>query len=219
MANQKFVRRLALAGSAVVPSLMAFAVRAQSQPATPAAFDVASVKPNNSSDIGMGFRVLPNRLTASNISLQGLIAIAYDLPFQSDRISGGPDWVRSERFDIEAKMEMPAGIADKARLARARLMLQTLLSERFKLTLQRETKEVPVYVVSVAKNGPKLKRAKIQEQDCSTDSEGRSSCHVINGGMGRGLGGAVTCVDSERCSAQHERRDDLIAHFFRHLCG
>ena len=61
MANLNFVRRLALAGL-VVGLLSAFAVRAQSQPAAPAAFDVASVKPNNSSDAGMGFQVLPNRL-------------------------------------------------------------------------------------------------------------------------------------------------------------
>ena len=73
-----------------------------------------------------------------------------------------------------------------------RLMLRSLLAERFNLTLKHEMKEMPVYELTVAKNGPKLKKSSIEEKDCP--NEGPSRCHVINGGMGRGLHAAAADI-------------------------
>src|SRR5439155_4842339 len=66
-------------------------------------------------------------------------------------IEGGPDWIRSERWDVDATAEGTPGSA-----MMQGPMLQTLLEERFKVKLHRETREVPVYIVTVAKGGPKL---------------------------------------------------------------
>ena len=77
-------------------------------------------------------------------------------------------------------------------------MLRALLAERFKLEFHREQKEMPVYALLVAKGGPKLQRADIDEKDCpeaslnalgpvSTSTPIPDVCHAFNGGMGRGL--------------------------------
>ena len=157
------------------------------------AFDVASVKPNRSTEMrGAGFRFLPGgRLRITNLPLYAIIAIAYNLPFlQSARLSGGPSWTRSEKYDIEATAAPDAiapGTSVKARTDKTRLMLQALLADRFKLAIHQDMKELPAYVVAVSKNGPKLHAAKMQESDCpEVVAEGELPCHVINGGMGRG---------------------------------
>ena len=178
-----------LAAVGIVAALAALTrvpVRAQSpSPTADPRFEVASVKPNNSRDMRrMGYDFKGGRLVANSLPLQVLIGVAYDLPFQSDRISGGPDWIRSQAFDIEAKAVIPPELSVKAREAAMRSMLQTLLADRFKLTLRREIKERPVYALSIGKNGSKLQKAKIEEKDCT---DGPDRCHVINGGMGRGL--------------------------------
>lgn len=122
---------------------------------------------------------------------------AYDLPFfQSPRLTGGPEWEHAagERYDIEAVAPVgavPPGLPQKAREDKMRSMLQSLLEERFKLKMRREPKEQPVYAIVVAKNGPKLQKAKMQEKDCS-----EAACHSITGGMGRGIhGDAVSIAD------------------------
>jgi uncharacterized protein (TIGR03435 family) len=76
-------------------------------------------------------------------------------------ISGGPNWMLSDTYDIAAKAEDGAGIAQMAGP-----MMQALLEERFKLRMHREPKEVPVYFLTVAKGGPKLDPTK--EGSCVT---------------------------------------------------
>jgi uncharacterized protein (TIGR03435 family) len=66
-------------------------------------------------------------------------------------------------------------------------MLQALLAERFKLVMRRETEDVSIYVLTVAKGGPKLKASGIQEAECPLDPMDRMSCHQFTGGIGRGL--------------------------------
>jgi uncharacterized protein (TIGR03435 family) len=173
----------------------ALQIPAQSQPAPPLAFEVASVKPNKSGDNRRpGLDYLPGgRFSAVNVPLYIIIAIAYNVPFQSSRLSGGPDWTRSERYDIEAKAEegsIPSGSSAKVRDERMRWMLQTLLADRFKLTIRREMREQPVYALVISKRGPKLQRAKIEEKDCPEGSPNNaSSCHALAGGQGRGIHG------------------------------
>jgi uncharacterized protein (TIGR03435 family) len=137
---------LAAAAIAVAVPMVTLPIRAQS----PQAFEVASVRPNKSTDFrGVQLQFLSGgRFVATNYPLQLLIAAAWNLPFQSPRLTGGPDWIRSERYDIEAKAEngaIPAGLPAQARKDKMRMMLRTLLADRFKLTMRRETKELPIY--------------------------------------------------------------------------
>jgi uncharacterized protein (TIGR03435 family) len=148
-------------------------------PAAPA-FEVASVKPSNP-DAG-GLRVLPpvaGRFTASNVSLRDLVAIAYGLfEFQ---IAGGPGWLTSRRFDIQAKSEAPVATIDAMRP-----MLETLLADRFQLKVHRETREMPVYALVVA--GDDERRAKITPSttDCPKAADDLA--------MGRAGPGAVAAL-------------------------
>lgn len=95
----------------------------------------------------------------------GLIESAYghsDSPLNPGQVSGGPDWIKSEVFDIEAKVEDSLVRGEWKRLSldeqrnQVLLMLRSLLADRFKLRVRHETKELPVYALVLAKNGPKF---------------------------------------------------------------
>lgn len=134
---------------AVFAATQALAQTAAAQPA----FDVASVKPNlTSRGGGEGSRRekidhSPGSLNLQNVSFKSAVQWAYNV---KDSQVSGPEWLDTERYDIVAKA---AGGAPEDRL---RLMLQALLAERFKLTFHRETKNLPVYELVVAKNGPEF---------------------------------------------------------------
>jgi uncharacterized protein (TIGR03435 family) len=168
------------------------------------AFEVASIKRNTSGDRRIGLEYLPGgRYKATNLPLFLVIADAYNLPrFNSpaERLSGGPEWLRSEQYDIEATAEkgaIPAGSSRKVREDTVRLMVRKLLAERFQLAIRSETKELPVYAMVVAKGGPKLQKAKTQEEDCpETPANFEVACHAFSGGQGQGLhGNAVDMSD------------------------
>jgi uncharacterized protein (TIGR03435 family) len=120
------------------------------------AFDVASVKANVSSSPNSNIRPSPGRVIVSNMPVKTLIAWAYNVRYF--QISGGPGWIDSTRYDIEGKVE------GKPNQDQMQLMMQTLLGERFKLALHRSTKELPIYKLTVAKDGFKLRPLK--EGDC-----------------------------------------------------
>jgi bla regulator protein BlaR1 len=132
-------------------------IHAQAQNSTRLQFEVASVKRNNSGSQPSLFRPATGRFSAENVSVQQLLWWAYNV--QDFQIMGGPGWIDSDHYDIEAK-------ADPNQQMRP--MLQTLLQDRFKLVLHRDTKELPVYVLTVAKNGPKLKAGTCITSDPNT---------------------------------------------------
>jgi uncharacterized protein (TIGR03435 family) len=112
-------------------------------------FAVASIKPNNTGCCATGGAGKGGSRN-TYVTLKMLIGTAYSV--QEFQISGGPRWIASDRFDVEGKAEDP-----KAGVDQLRLMLQSLLADRFKLKLHRETKEIPVYALVVGKGGPKIK--------------------------------------------------------------
>jgi len=181
---------LAAAGSGVL------AAQSTGRPA----FEVASVKPTRSTDFrNSGIRGQPGgRLTITNIPLYRIILAAYHInaAFNSPRLSGGPDWVRSEGFDIEAVPPpdaIPASLPVREQENRTRQMLQTLLAERFRLALRHETKEIPAYVLIVSGKGPKLSRSPVTEDQCANGA-GSVPCHRLSGGIGRGLHGKAVSI-------------------------
>jgi uncharacterized protein (TIGR03435 family) len=114
-------------------------------------FEVASIKPADPSQSMIDFRVLAGgRLRVVNRTLSEMVREAYRLkPYQ--RVSGGPAWKDTDRFNVEAKA---AGEATREELME---MLRTLLEQRFQLKVRRESHEGDVYQLVVARNGPKLK--------------------------------------------------------------
>jgi bla regulator protein BlaR1 len=144
---------IAVAGPIVIGLTDSARLRAQSQPATSPAFEVASVKLNKSGTRGGRINTEAGRLTITNIPLVTCILAAYEL--QRYQFSGEPGWVGTERYDIVAKADTPVG--DHQLM----LMLQGLLAERFKLASHHATKELPGYALVVGKNGPKLHEVEV----------------------------------------------------------
>ncbi len=127
-------------------------VRAQSPSAAPAPlkFEVASLKPSAPGGRGGGIRPGQGgeRYDATNVSLRLLITVAYRV--KDEQVAGGPEWLDAQLYDMRAKAEKPSGMEE------LHPMLQDLLAERFQLKFHRETKELPIYALTVDKNGPKL---------------------------------------------------------------
>jgi len=92
----------------------------------------------------------PGQINMNYVTLRDLLIRAYSV--QEFQIAG-PSWLSNERYDIAAKV--PVGTSKEQSL----VILQNLLIERFHLQLHRETKEVPIYELVVAKNGPKFKES------------------------------------------------------------
>jgi uncharacterized protein (TIGR03435 family) len=118
------------------------------------AFEVASIKPNISGDRWESLSpVTGGRFDARNVTLVWLLKTAYHVePFQ---IGGVPLWGNAERFDLLARAS-----DDHATPEQIRVMLQTLLADRFQLALHREDREQPIFALVVAKSGSKLAKAK-----------------------------------------------------------
>jgi uncharacterized protein (TIGR03435 family) len=101
-----------------------------------------------------------------------VIQVAYGV--EDYQVSGGPGWLASDRYEIEAK----AGSADASKSDMA-IMLQSLLADRFKLQLRRDVKDFPVYHLLIDKNGPKLRPMKDDETSrCGRDNS--FACGLTN---------------------------------------
>ena len=116
----------------------------------PAEFEAASVKLNKAG-FPDRFRFTPGGVDSQNMTLHGLIEIAYEL--KDFQVTGGPKWLDSDHFDVVAKAAGDASLDDK------RHMLQTLLKNRFQLAFHYDTKELSLYSLAAAKSGPKLHTA------------------------------------------------------------
>ena len=119
--------------------------------------ELASVKLNRSGDAQTFVQFPPGKFTATAATPELLIELAYDvLGFQ---LTGEPSWISSEKYDIDAKIE---DLSDHTRTPpeererKRRLVIQSLLAERFTLTVTRETKNLPIYALVIARNDPKL---------------------------------------------------------------
>jgi uncharacterized protein (TIGR03435 family) len=143
-----------------LPSLLAFlAVAAAAQTTAPPAFEVASVRanPDYRQDDPRTWRPQitsnPTGVTARNVNLIMLVALAYDV--QRPQVIA-PAWVESRRYDVLAKTGAPAQDEEM------HVMLQTLLEERFKLRLHRETREMEVLALILPKSGHKMKVSEVE---------------------------------------------------------
>ena len=168
--------------AAAVAGMAALALVASAQSQSPAAkpkFEVAAIRLSKDCDggggatksvspLGRSDTSSPGRLSVNCATVMGLIQQAY-VRYANGRlnqvdgsapISGGPSWINSERYDINAKAEGSASLE-----MMSGPMLQALLEDRFKLKMRRETREIPVYDLTVTKGGPKLKS--FEEGSCT----------------------------------------------------
>jgi uncharacterized protein (TIGR03435 family) len=118
-------------------------------------FDVVSVRENKGDSHMMRWMYTDDGFTITNLSIKNLIASAYNI--KQYLISGGPSWINSTGFDVQAKVAPEDVAAFKKLPATQRgLMLRKILIERFHLAAHIETRPLPVYDLVVANGGPKL---------------------------------------------------------------
>jgi uncharacterized protein (TIGR03435 family) len=136
-------------------------------------FDVASIKPAKNPEGGWGLNNTSDGIRGLNVPLLYLVKDAYGI-YEDNRFVGAPNWINSDHYDMEAKME--SSVAEQfrklpraQRIAAEQHMLQVLLEERFNLKVHPETKEFPVYFLIIAKGGSKLQEPKPNPDDPSAD--------------------------------------------------
>ncbi len=164
-------------------------------PAAAPAFEVATIRaaPSimelvqqiQSGKAKIGMTVDGSRVDMGFSSLADLIRIAYRVKAYQVQ---GPDWMAQQRFEVQAKI--PEGVSED----KVPEMLQALLAERFKLTIHRDKKELPVYALIVGKNGPKMTLASEKPDAPLPDSPGAINIGTEKGQMKMvqdGKGGVV----------------------------
>lgn len=164
-------------------ALMVCAGLLMGQPAGPS-FEVATVRPSSPDQtigqqiaqgrLHVGMSINQNRVEIAYLTLADMIPIAYRV--KPNQIAG-PDWMKNDRWDILAKLP------DSASQNQAPEMLRSLLIERFGLQTHKETREQNVYVVSVTKEGPKLRRAIAGSSALALDAN--KSTEVVSAQQGK----------------------------------
>jgi uncharacterized protein (TIGR03435 family) len=156
----------------------------------PLAFDVASIKPNNSGAIGEQVRFYPpsGRVTMTNVTVKRMIQNAYQL--QDQQIAGGPSWIVSEHFDIVANSDA-TNLSPMDRW----MMVRALLADRFKLKMHAEPREQSVFALVLSRRDGQLgEHLKKSNTDCKLPTAPRTGpidlsvpnqCGVLMGGPGR----------------------------------
>jgi uncharacterized protein (TIGR03435 family) len=195
-----------LAGTAMAVSSLA-PVRAQTPVTDPLPrFEVAAVKENVSgAENGRMITQPGGRFIATNARLKLLIADAFigAQPGAMDRVIGGPDWVQTARYDITAKAPREFRPTPPGPPAEMLLMIRSLLEERFKLRVHRETRELPAYELTLARPGTVAPGLRQSQVDCDAlyaawtsgppplQPGVRAECR-FNGGPGGLVVGAMT---------------------------
>src|SRR5580692_3769236 len=146
---RKFLLTAAGMAAFAIPLAIAILNAPRSHAQSPApAFDVASIKPHAAGGSPGGTSVSPGTMKLDNRPLWHLIKMAYAvMDFQ---ISGAPEWVSSEGFDIVAKAEGDLSAGGML------VAMRALLEDRFQLKVHRDVREGPVYDLVIAKSGVKL---------------------------------------------------------------
>jgi uncharacterized protein (TIGR03435 family) len=151
----RIARRLAIALTAVMGLAIARSLPGQSQAETkdkaPLAFDVTSVKPSLPGVPGIGIQPMSSGqgYRVGGVPVRLMIKLMYKVT--DSQIVGGPKWMDTDLWDIEAKAD------HKYTLDQLHEMFQTMLADRFKLQFHKEKKDLPAYVLSIDKSGSKLK--------------------------------------------------------------
>jgi uncharacterized protein (TIGR03435 family) len=157
-------------------SLLALPLYAQTGAPKPS-FEVASIKRNTSPEGNARVSDAPGgRFTGARIPLRRVIQFAYR---GNEDFIGGPEWIDSDRWDIEAKaadgtVPPRTGLPDMTTPDAIALMVQSLLEDRFQLKVHTETRNLPLFELTVAKGGPRMKLSDDQTPPAALQGAGGS---------------------------------------------
>ena len=158
---------------ATMAIMLTMAAHAQQPPGARVEFEVVSVKPGDPADPGSYVRTTPGGLQLRNTTLKNLVRSAYDL--NEYQVDGGPKWLNSAKFAVDAKL--PAGVPRD----QIPLMLQAMLTDRFKLEFHHVTRTLNEYALVVAKGGPKLEV--VSKDDAKRGSASQGPRQIKGWGM------------------------------------
>jgi len=154
-------------------------------------FEVASIKRDTSSEGNARVTDAPGgRFIASRIPLRRVIQFAYR---GNEDFIGGPDWIDSDRWNIEAKaadgtVPPRTGLPDMTTPDTIALMVQSLLEDRFQFKAHTETRNLPLFELTVAKGGPKMKLSEDQTPPAALQGAGGRGTGLTRGAMRLGRG-------------------------------
>ena len=132
-------------------------------------FEVATIKPSDDPSQNLQIIFPPAHFSTKHSSLEDLLKFAYDVKSE-DQLVNGPHWLKEQFFDVQAKGEESEiqtfdGLTRRndfeASLNLSRSLVQTLLRDRFQLKVHFELRDLPVYALTVAKGGPKIREAQL----------------------------------------------------------
>lgn len=154
--------------------IAAVALAAQERPT----FEVVSIRPasDQANQVNVGLRITGSEMRIAYMSLKDYIGMAYRV--RPNQISG-PDWLAQQRFDIAAKFP------DGGSAAQIPEMMQAVLADRFQMKMHRDSKEFPVYILSVAKGGLKIQEAPVNTEPAPDKPP---AVNVAASGSGNGIG-------------------------------
>jgi uncharacterized protein (TIGR03435 family) len=214
------MRSVALRMTVLAANIVAASSHPSAQTPSPSGrFDVASVKPNRSGALSIGFDVPgARRFTVNNAPLRDIIRFAHDV--DEAQLVGGPEWIRSERFDIVATAErdIPAWTPDGPP-AVLLAMVRSLLAERFHLETHTDTRDLPVYALVLARADRKLgPRASVSTVDCAAASASRGDARpALNAGEAPACGMRIGPGQMLLGSVPMSRFATVLAPFARRL--
>jgi len=180
-------RKAVLVVTAIAVAVMP--VASQAPPAQKPSFEVVSIKPTKSGGmLTMPPMMMGSRLLATNVTLKDLLFFAYSPQsgtFLYEQIIGGPSWIDTDHFDIEAQAKGNSGPISPDKM---RVTVQVLLEDRFQLKVHRETREMPVLDLVVGESGLKMKLSEDQtlptgQTSTSYDSSGQNGEPLPHGSM------------------------------------
>ncbi len=167
-------------------------------------FKTASIKRNDDTAWCCSIYTLPKDRFVATESALGMIMLAYgeQRPLKPAQVFGGPDWMKTEVFTIDA--ELPKSLSDQLQPLRSagppliypaevrqtdavKQIFRSLLINRFKLRIEHETKQLPVYELVSAKNGPKIAEGKTADRSCRIGTDPRAPAATLGPGKGRWL--------------------------------
>jgi uncharacterized protein (TIGR03435 family) len=173
----------------IVLFVLMYSTRTQAQAASPSpsvspSFEVASIKPVREGDhTRVSFNY--NSLVATGVTLKDLIELAYNV--NDSQLSGTSGWANSARYEVQAKMDDATAetlkkLPTEQKQEQRRLMVQSLLAERFKLKVSQSSKELPIYVLASAKKGASLSQTNLPDNATSgiTTSRGQTKFSGIS---------------------------------------
>lgn len=163
-----FFAVLALGGAAIPLPAQTNATAAQNAGAKAPAYEVVSIKPASPGERDIGFKDLPNGFDFKNMALVWLIHQAYGIRMDG-QISGLPEWVKTDRYDVSARVDEDTveawkPLSPEEIWKQQQILLQAMLADRCQLKMRHEVKVLPVYDLVIARGGLKMKEAAPDEK-------------------------------------------------------